>query len=101
MTDKKTWGGARGGAGRPRSDSPLVRTSVGLTEKQRGYLRELGGGVVARGVRKAVDKHPDLLEALEQIERDCDSDADPSFVLGAIQATAHAAVAGARGKEVK
>ncbi len=56
MTDKN-WGGPRKGAGRPRSDCTLIRTSVGLTETQRNYLRELGGGVIGRGLRRVVDEH--------------------------------------------
>jgi len=51
----KPWGGARPGAGRPRTKEPVV--NLRLNNIQRLSLKELGNGDIQAGVQALIDKH--------------------------------------------
>ena len=54
---KKPWGGARLGAGRPRTRPLGVSFNVRLNSLQRLSLEEMGNGNVEDGLQALVDKY--------------------------------------------
>lgn len=51
----KPWGGARPGAGRPRTREPV--TNLRLNNIQRLSLKEMGNGDIQAGVQALIDKY--------------------------------------------
>lgn len=52
---RKQWGGARPGAGRPKTKAPVV--DLRLNNIQRLSLLELGNGDIQAGVQALIDKY--------------------------------------------
>lgn len=52
---RKQWGGARPGAGRPKTKAPVV--DLRLNNIQRLSLLEMGNGDIQSGVQALIDKY--------------------------------------------